>query len=505
MQSLPIFLVVVLLAFGQTIPVAFAQNSIDSYDPGEQAGRESDVQNQDELDLWRGSLIGINLQQKDDGIYVTTIQSEASAGGFQVGDRVSRIGTVDLQKSGLEALRQMLAETPPGTRIPIAIFRDNIPIDSFAISFRPELIDVDSIDSNIRKNLIIKKHLTSRGKIDLLEGLKSRMLNAVRQCDSPRAAQECLNKLIDELDLSHSAYVPACSMTTLNNESTGDVGVTLRRFAINGVEGYFVIDLKPASPAFQSSLRLGDRVETINGTPIELSRRLVLVGEEQRYGAFGLRVDIDETIQVQHRHSDGDDMELISIQATDSPSPKSTLDASVRVVESSGCRVGYIRLWNLMTPDIGKMFRDHVKTAFADCEALVVDLRGRGGQITVVLDIEKTIRKLDIPVVLITDEMTRSAKEILAFRLKRLNNVFVIGERTSGAVTGASFVTLPSGNTLMMPVQSADSLKTYIEGEILEGVGVEPDERIDFFEPFCNGQDRLLEAAIKRAPERIVH
>jgi carboxyl-terminal processing protease len=459
-----------------------------------------------EIDRWRGSLLGINLEIRRRDILVSMVEPPAAEEGvFVVGDVIRRIGDVDIDNRSLDALRSLLRGTPPGTRLPVVLERNGETLEADATTFRPELIDAGAIANYIQRNPIIREHITSRGNPSLLLEMKSRLAESVNGADSPRLAQEGVNKMIDELDLSHTAYVPACSYAQLTSESNGDCGVTLRRFSIDGKTGYFVIDLKPGTIAFESGIRIGDQVECINGVPIEQSRRLVLVGEEQRYEVFGCKAEVGETIQFQHRHLENADPETTSLQVEDSPSLEAITDASVRIVESSGCKVGYIRLWNLMSEQVAKSFAHHVRAEFASCHALVVDLRGRGGQVTVAIEIEQMIRAMKVPVVVITDELTRSAKEILAHRLKHIGHVLVLGERTSGAVTAATFITLPSGNTLMLPIQSSDSLKTYVDGKILEGAGVEPDEQVGFFEPFCNGRDHLFNAAIKRAPERIIN
>ena len=155
----------------------------------------------------------------------------------------------------------------------------------------------------------------------------------------------------------------------------------------------------------------------------------------------------------------------------------------------------------MMSLDVSKVLKSSMENEFADCEALVLDLRGRGGILPAVLNLNKTIGSIEIPVVAITDELTRSAKELLSHQIKKHENVTVIGERTSGAVTAATFTRLPSGNALMFPVMPSSALSRYTDKVILEGVGVEPDEAVNFEEPFCDGNDKLLEFAIRRAAE----
>ena len=130
-----------------------------------------------------------------------------------------------------------------------------------------------------------------------------------------------------------------------------------------------------------------------------------------------------------------------------------------------------------------------------------MDLRGRGGIVPAVMSLDRTVGKIDRPVVAIIDQLTRSAKEMLTYLIKKHENVVVIGTKTSGAVTGATMLRLPSGNSLMFPVASADTLASLIDGEIIEGIGVEPDEPFEFFVPYAAGTDHLLNAAIKRATQ----
>ena len=134
---------------------------------------------------------------------------------------------------------------------------------------------------------------------------------------------------------------------------------------------------------------------------------------------------------------------------------------------------------------------------------LILDLRGRGGLIPAVMAVDMMVKQCEIPVIAITDNLTRSAKEMLSLLIKKHDHVTVVGETTAGAVTGATMMQLPSGNGLMYPVMSTESLKRFTDNAVLEGVGVEPDIKVDFQLPWCGGNDRLLEAAIQTGDEQI--
>jgi C-terminal processing protease CtpA/Prc len=171
------------------------------------------------------------------------------------------------------------------------------------------------------------------------------------------------------------------------------------------------------------------------------------------------------------------------------------------VIQAGDKQIGYLRFWNLMSMGVNGALASAMREDFVDCDAIVLDLRGRGGIVPAVLALNRTVSKLDKPVVVTIDGLTRSAKEMLTYLLKKQEHVLVVGERTTGAVTGATVLKLPSGNSIMIPVASAESLKQFIDGEILEGVGVGPDEPVKHFLPFCAGQDRILDHAVKRAVE----
>jgi C-terminal processing protease CtpA/Prc len=234
---------------------------------------------------------------------------------------------------------------------------------------------------------------------------------------------------------------------------------------------------------------------------IEASRRLVLSGEEQRYEVFAIDAQPGETVRFEFQHCPGSAWITERVKARETLSLEDSINASARIIESGGQKFGYLRFWNLMSGKANTALRSHLQTTFADCDAIVLDLRGRGGIITAVTAIEKTVRQEAKPVVAITDELTRSAKEMLSFKLKTLDNVTVVGEKTAGAVTACSFYTLPSGNVFMYPVMSSDALKRHTDGVILEGNGVEADLPVDFFEAYCYGQDKLLDVAIQTASQ----
>jgi carboxyl-terminal processing protease len=100
--------------------------------------------------------------------------------------------------------------------------------------------------------------------------------------------------------------------------------------------------------------------------------------------------------------------------------------------------------------------------------------------------------------VFLIDSRSRSAKEILAYRIRHENVGTLVGEKTEGAVLGAMFHPLPDGSYLELP-----GVAVPVNGVSLEGVGVEPDVRATVELPYAQGLDGILEAGLDVAVEKV--
>lgn len=464
-----------------------------------QPAQQAEQDDRAEYDEWRGSSLGIRIDTHNDGFFVKKVLPQVSDSPLKVGDKILKIESVDFATMLLPSLAKMLEGTQPETEVVASVLRDGEELTLSLKTYRKELLDIATIVERIQGNQIIKDHLAELDRTEQLATMSERMITAVKNANSPREAYEGINQVIDDIGISHTAFVPRETYLQLTSTNSGEIGLALRRFEIDGKEGYYVVDIKPGSAAYQQAILIGDKIEAINGVEIERSRRLILAGEEQRYEVFGVAAERDESVNFTIKHSSDSPALDTVLTATRTVSLQDSVLSSAEIIETNDREFAYIRLWNLMSVRANIELKKLLADKFANSDALLLDLRGRGGTLSAVLAVEKTIRELDIPVVAITDELTRSAKELLSFRLKKHANVIVIGERTCGAVTAARFTTLPSGNALMFPAQSSEALSRYTEGVILEGNGVEPDKSINFYEPFCNGRDGLLQSAIERA------
>ncbi len=458
----------------------------------------------DEYDTWRSSSLGIRVDHRDAKVFVETVHDfVAGTNPLQAGDELISIAGVPVKSLAMDKVSELLEQTPPATILTAQIKRDDLLMELPVKTVRHQLVDVADIVSRLRRNDIINAHLKDTGRPEFLDAASQRMINAVLASRSPREAYEGINQVIDEIGVSHTAFVPRRSLGALRGSDSGTLGLTLQRHTIGDRAGYFVIDMMPGTAGAKSEIKLGDEILFLNGVAINYSRRLVLAGKEQRHGVFFIRAEMDETVRIEYRRRQNGGMQTTRIMAGAGGDANDVLRYSARILPSGENRIGYVRFWNLMSIKTPANFHNLTKSKFQNCHALLIDLRGRGGLIPVVLGLDRAIQKVNVPVIAITDNLTRSAKEMLALRIKQHKHVTVIGETTAGAVTGATYITLPSGNALMFPAASGEMLKRFTGGVILEGHGVEPDISLDFQIPYCSGNDRLLEAAIEVANEQI--
>lgn len=489
-------------------------NSPESLEDGGAIKKEQALSATEPLNEWgnHGSSLGMSLSGTEPGQFrVTNVRTNLAAdlAGMEKGDRLLRIGAIDLETVGKLELSDYLDKLPPNSKIKAVVDRE-VETEDASMMERKKLtleLTTDSratfdgwvVSERLKKNRVITEHLRSNDQLMRLDTLQQSILDDVRNSKTPRDAYEAINQRIDELDVSHTAIIPNWGYMRLVNRAKGGLGLTMQRQKVDGAIGYFVLDMEPGGPAAKSDLKMGDEVLLVNEIELEKSARLILAGEEQRHKAFMISSNEGEIITLTYRRNASGNRSQVKLANDPSLTANSATRDSFRVITFKDKKFGYLRIWNLMSPQVNQYLKDALEGQFAACDALIVDLRGRGGQISVLLAVEKTLNNCGKPVVAITDRYSRSAKEILASRLKGTPNVKLVGEKTCGAVTAASFVGLPSGAALMFPVASGQRLSRYTNGVNLEGRGVEPDEKATFSLPYLAGVDPLLDAAKKSA------
>jgi carboxyl-terminal processing protease len=189
--------------------------------------------------------------------------------------------------------------------------------------------------------------------------------------------------------------------------------------------------------------------------------------------------------------------------------------------------IGYLQIRAFANPDSLPLFRQAMQRFIeADVRALVIDVRNNtGGAVPTFEDIagrlipdgrplyhvterrggERTITAWgdywnhDVPIAILTNEVSASASELLASALQENGLARVFGMKTVGAFSAGTPFTLVDGSGLLVTIQRITSS----QGKILSEIGVEPDEVIPLdIEQYRQGKDNQLEAALSYVREQ---
>lgn len=323
-----------------------------------------------------------------------------------------------------------------------------------------------------------------------------------------------LNEMVSEVGASHAAVLSGPIYRSMMNELAGRPSPTFGVLLEEMVEGrLFVRALFEKGPGERAGLRIGDELVAVDGTAPLASEDVVDAGYdpgEESTRLFTLRAGgAGQSLALTLRMEARGELSTVPV-VSEATSGLEAGRRSLRIVRSAGRRIGVIHLW-MVARGSAELLAEALRGPLAKCDALVVDLRGRGGFADEIPGLLEPFRAAKLrgpvrggvawrkPVAFLIDDRTRSAKEILAWHVREERLGLLIGERTEGAVLGAGFFPLPGGHYLEAPMMEVP----VADGTSLEGVGVHPTEAVRRAGPFARGRDPLQERALLRLVERL--
>lgn len=312
---------------------------------------------------------------------------------------------------------------------------------------------------------VIKKELIEADIEEALETIRTNHISGPNL--KPQALTDAaITSMLKVLDPHSNYYSPAEFQDLLGEHESeySGTGSSIAGFKRNGRIDTFVISTFPGSPAAKAGLRFGDRIIAVNGQNV--------TGESPDVIRDLVRGKKGSVARMTIERADNGVFEIVEMKRDRVHEPAVPQGFLLKG------NVGYIDLSN----GFSNATFNELETAFADLQrqgmtSLVLDIRGNGGGIleqaikvaekflpagsTIVSqqgrypDDTRTWKagrpKYDsLPLVIVVDENTASASEVLAGALQDNDRALIVGEKTFGKGLVQSVLNLPDGAGLTL-------------------------------------------------------
>jgi carboxyl-terminal processing protease len=351
------------------------------------------------------------------------------------------------------------------------------------------------------------------------EAARTRYRPKATAASSREEAAAAINAMLGELGASHThyytpedpAYYQLANIFAGALEHHG-----LRRLFPNGEVAYpgigafteadsrggaFVTGVIEGAPAHEAGLLVGDEILSADSRPF------------RPVDSFLGKVGAPVSLQV--RRTPGAAPVAISVTPADLHPDEMFLrglKASARIIAAgNNARIGYVHVWSYANYRYQSALEDLIGDgALKDADALIWDLRGGwGGAQPQYLDLfnprAPTMQvkgrngetglvdvKWRKPVAMLINQGTRSGKEVLAYGFKEYRLGELVGQRTEGAVLAATAFLIGDDGLLLLAVEDV-----LVDGQRLEGIGVEPTIEVKFDSRYAAGADPQLDRAVQ--------
>ena len=290
------------------------------------------------------------------------------------------------------------------------------------------------------QTIIVPQGMT---KVDeLMHLVHSRYVDSVSMDE---IIETTMPKILTELD-PHSTYIPAKDLEAANSDLKGSFSGIGIKFLIEE-DTIHVTDIIRGGPSEEVGLMPGDRIVTINDT--------LFVGEVCKNDEAMRRLKGPKGTNVKLGIRRWGEKELLSFNITRGDIPVQSIEAYYLIDD----KWGYIQIERFAENTFTEFFLAMTKMLYKGCEGLILDVRSNGGgYLGVALQMANELlsrgdmivytegvhepRSVEyangtghfkgIPLVVLTDEGSASASEIIAGTVQDNDRGTIIGRRTFG-------------------------------------------------------------------------
>lgn len=349
------------------------------------------------------------------------------------------------------------------------------------------------------RSAIAARYYARETQKDKMERLLGKYEGQAKAAKTEGEFRDIVNRMIGEFGDSHFEFMTKDDqgfymMRNLLNENAEPmphIGVWFKK--VNGQwTAQMVLNDMPAARA---GIRKGDVFKAIDGKPFSPVASL---------GGF-----VDKTAKITIARNGQEMTKDVEVQST---KPVDMFlrasQRSVKVIEHGEKRYGYMHMWTLVPRQDHKDAILNAVTRNMNTDGFILDLRdGFGGRPEGMADVFYTPGSVvqygtgninitskfgyDKPLVVLINEGSRSAKEVLSHILQSTKRATLIGKTTAGHVLGTSPMLIDDWAVLEIPM-----VNVIVDGVKLEGVGVAPDVKVDP-EYDAEGKDLVIQKALE--------
>lgn len=330
---------------------------------------------------------------------------------------------------------------------------------------------------------------------NVLPGLAAQFREKAARATTLQAQRQIIHEFLSRIPASHLGLLSKEAHRNIFNDLGNRTRPTFG-FQLVEVKGkQYTFGILEGGPAEKAGLLAWDCIVTVDGLPPERSPRLdwrtddAYLADDRDppvralLGAEGDRI----AIKIERRRGEFKQLVVTAEQYSVFEAARK----SARVYRTGDRCFGYIHFSYIHINGVPELLREKLEGDFSGCHGLVLDLRGRGGNGVVVPTLIELLKSWDKPIVALVDRQSRSAKDVLAYELRRTRLAKLVGEKTAGAVIPGSFADVGYDTILMFP-----SFKMPRYTDLLELKPVEPDVFVERAGPYSAGHDPILKAGL---------
>jgi len=332
--------------------------------------------------------------------------------------------------------------------------------------------------------------------------------NYYGELDKDELISNAISGMLESIDDPYTTFIDDNDSNVFNTTLEGSfegIGVEIVNDSNNNIVVYSVID---SSPAARAGIQSMDIIKSIDGLSLEgmSTSEFVSLIKKSNSSVFKLSIlrgseyiDVDVT------------RELVTIKSVNS-----------EIFERDGKKIGYIYVSIFANNTYSQFASELQSLENNNIDSLIIDVRSNtGGHLTSVenmlglfLDSSHIIYQTEdkngvskffskgavtktYDIVVLTNEVSASASEILAAALKEKYGALIVGKNTYGKGTVQELKTLPDGG------QYKFTTKKWLtpNGNWINGVGVAVDVEVEFNKSYYDNptyeNDEQLQMAIK--------